>query len=84
MRSRPDQPALHCGMIHPFHVDATRYPVRMRWFLGVAWIVILAKCVLVWWAMNHWHVPIHPAWVVVPTLMLAALATALWIAPHAD
>lgn len=77
-------PAVFCGMIHPFHVDATRYPVRMRWFLGVAWIVILAKCVLVWWAMNHWHVPIHPAWVIGPTLMLAALATVLWIAPHAD
>lgn len=84
MRSRTAAPALHYGMIHPFPVDATRYPVRMRWFLGVAWLVILVKCVLVWWAMNHWHVPIHPAWVVVPTLMLAALATALWIAPHAD
>jgi hypothetical protein len=84
MRSRNALGALHCGMIHPFHVDATRYPVRMRWFLGVAWVVILAKCVLVWWAMNHWHVPIHPAWVIGPTLMLAALATVLWIAPHAD
>jgi hypothetical protein len=34
--------------------------------------------------MNHWHVPIHPGWVVIPTLMLAALATALWIAPHEE
>ncbi|MFZ5494434.1 MAG: hypothetical protein ACOZE5_03735 [Verrucomicrobiota bacterium] len=71
-------------MIHPFHVDAARYPVRMRWFLGVSWIVILAKCVLVWWAMSHWQAPMHPAWIVLPTLMFAALATALWIAPHAD
>lgn len=71
-------------MIHPFHGDATRWPVRMRRFLGVAWIVILAKCVLVGWAMAHWRVPIHPAWVIVPTLLLAALATALWIAPHED
>lgn len=84
MRSAAPGAGLNWAMIHPFHVDASRYPVRMRWFLGVAWIVILAKCVLVWWAMAHWHVPIHPAWVIGPTLMLAALATALWIAPHAD
>lgn len=84
MRSRAEDAALQWGMIHPFHVDATRPVLRMRWFLGVAWIVILAKCVLVWWAMNHWNVPIHPAWVVVPTLLLAGLATALWIAPHED
>lgn len=71
-------------MIHPIHVDAARYPLRMRWFLAVAWIVILAKCTVVWWAMNHWHVPIHPAWIVIPTLMLAGLATALWIAPHEE
>lgn len=71
-------------MIHPFHMDAARFPVRMRWFLGAAWIVILAKCVLVWWAMVRWSVPFHPAWIVVPTLMLAALATVLWLAPHEE
>jgi hypothetical protein len=71
-------------MLHPFHVDEIRYPVRMRWILAIAWVVILAKCVVVTWAMNHWHVPIHPGWVVVPTLLLAAGATWLWIDPHLD
>ena len=39
---------------------------------------ILVKCALVWWAMVHWHVPFHPAWIVLPTLLFAALATMLW------
>ncbi len=69
-------------MIHPFQLDATRYPVRMRWFLSVAWLLILAKCTLIWWAMVHWSVPFHPAWIVVPTLLFAALATGLWLGPH--
>ncbi len=61
-----------------FHLDEGRYPVRMRWFLVGAWAVILAKCALVWWAIGHWNVPIHPAWVIGPTLLLAALATGIW------
>lgn len=67
-------------MIHPLHLDESRYPVRMRWFLAAAWIVILAKCALVWWAIAHWQVPVHPAWVIVPTLLCAALATGVWLA----
>lgn len=47
--------------------------------MAVAWVLILAKCVLVWWAIGHWHVPLHPAWIVAPTLVFAALATALWV-----
>lgn len=52
---------------------------RDRWFLGVAWSAIAAKCVLVWWAIAHWQVPVHPLWIVAPTLLCAALATALWV-----
>ena len=52
----------------------------MRWFLGAVWLLILAKCAVVWWAMAHWSVPFHPAWIVAPTLLLAALATGLWLA----
>lgn len=84
MRSGRRAHALPCGMIHPLPVEATRYPVRMRWFLGAVWMLILAKCSLVWWAIIHWNVPFHPAWIVLPTLLFAALATVLWIAPHAD
>lgn len=84
MRSRTRVAALHWGMIPHFHVDVTRYPVRMRWFLGVAWILILAKCTVIWWAIGHWNVPVHPAWIVLPTLLFAALATGLWLGAHEE
>jgi hypothetical protein len=62
------------------HVTAN--PVRMRWFLSTAWFLILAKCWLVAWAIQHWQVPFSPVWIIAPTLMFAALATALWVTPH--
>jgi len=55
----------------------------MRWFMITAWGVILVKCAGVWWAIRHWSVPVHPAWIIVPTLLMAALATALWVT-HPD
>lgn len=50
----------------------------MRWFLAAAWVLIVAKCVLVAWAIDRWQVPIRPAWLIVPTLLFAALATVIW------
>jgi hypothetical protein len=57
-----------------------RLSVHAIWFMTAAWLVILAKCVWVWWAVGHWHLPVHPLWIVAPTLVCAALATALWLA----
>jgi len=56
----------------------------MRWFLLAAWLIIAAKCVAVAWAIQHWAVPVHPAWIVAPTLLMAALATVLWVAHRED
>jgi hypothetical protein len=56
----------------------------MRWFLGLGWVLIVAKCAVVWWAMTRWHVPMHPGWIVLPTLAFASLATALWFGVHDD
>lgn len=67
------------GVNHVFHPDDLRHPVSMRWFVSLAWVVILAKCALVWWAIDHWNVPVHPAWIIGPTLGMAALATLLWL-----
>jgi hypothetical protein len=53
-----------------------------RWFLGVAWLVIVAKCLVVWWAIPHYHVPIHPMWIIGPTLFFAALVTVIWTRHH--
>lgn len=51
---------------------------RSEWVLVVGWALVLAKCVLVWWACRAYSVPVHPAWVIVPTLMGAALCTVLY------
>lgn len=61
-------------------VNLSQYSKGMRWFMVIAWIAIVAKCALVWWAIGRWNVPIHPAWVVGPTLAFAALATVVWLA----
>lgn len=52
-----------------------RFERLLVWF----WVVIAAKCAGVWWVMRHFRVPIHPLWVVVPTVMFAAVCTAVYI-----
>ncbi len=71
-------------MTSPFHIDVAQYPNRVRWFMVMAWALIALKCVLVWWAINHWQVPFHPLWIVGPTLVFAALATVIWLTHHRD
>lgn len=46
----------------------------------VAWVLIAAKCAVVWRAIDYWHMPFHPMWIVAPTVVFAALATGLWLA----
>jgi hypothetical protein len=69
-------------MNSPVHIDLGQYPARVRWFMGIIWALILVKCVVLWWAMIHWSVPLHPLWIVAPTLVFAALATVIWMTHH--
>jgi hypothetical protein len=64
----------------PTPLDVRTLSSRVRWFMSVAWALILAKCGFVVWAVERWHMPFHAGWIVVPTLAFAALATALWLA----
>lgn len=47
----------------------------------VGWILISLKCVLLPSLFQRWQVPVHPGWVIVPTLVFAGLVTVL-IAMH--
>lgn len=49
--------------------------VRIGLLLG--WILIAAKCLATPWAIARWQIPIHPGWVIVPTMIVATLATIL-------
>ncbi|MCF3648325.1 hypothetical protein [Synoicihabitans lomoniglobus] len=62
------------------HLPKVRLSTGERWYLGCAWVLILAKCEFVHWAVAHWSVPIDAWWIVGPTLVFAAVATALWLA----
>jgi hypothetical protein len=47
--------------------------------MAVTWLLIVAKCILVTWAVRHWQAPIHPGWIVWPTIAFGVLATGLWL-----
>ena len=55
-----------------------RSPRAERWII-TGWVLIALKCGLLWWAINAYQVPIHPLWLVVPTVGFGLLATALYI-----
>jgi hypothetical protein len=71
-------------MAFPLHIDVAQYPSRVRWWMAVAWVLIVVKCILVWWSIGHWQVPIHPLWIVAPTLIFAGLASLLWLTHEPD
>lgn len=60
-------------------LEIAQNPRRLRRIMAVAWLLIVVKSLLVWWAVGHWHTPFNPFWVIGPTLLFAALATAVWL-----
>jgi len=61
----------------------TKEPIaRNAWaekLIVAGWLVIAAKCLLVIWVIDHWAVPFHPYWINVPTILMAALVTGLYL-----
>ena len=55
-----------------------RSPRAEKW-IAAGWVLILVNCAVNWWAILAYNVPIHPLWLVAPTIAFAALATALYI-----
>ena len=49
-----------------------------QWILA-GWMLITVKSFAVIWAIDHWRVPVNPLWVIVPTVMMAALCTAVYL-----
>ena len=43
------------------------------------WLVIVAKNLLVIWAIDHWAVPFHPYWIILPSILMAGLVTAVYL-----
>jgi hypothetical protein len=64
------------------HEVAVREPKTRNPAIGqlilAGWLLIVVKCFVVIWAISHWDVPIHPYWILVPTILMAALCTAVY------
>ena len=59
----------------PHSLMAAPLAQRTRRFLEIGWLIIVAKCLAVPWVISHWQVPVHPGWVIVPTLVFAVVVT---------
>ena len=57
--------------------QVARNPAVER-LIFAGWLLIVIKCFVIIWAINHWAVPIHPYWIIVPTILMAALGTAVY------
>lgn len=51
---------------------------RSELILAIGWVLILAKCVALHWLIRAYAVPIHPWWLIGPTLAFATLCTWLY------
>jgi hypothetical protein len=51
---------------------------RVERLLAIGWILIALKSVAVWWACRKYAVPIHPLWVIGPTVFMGLLCTAIY------
>ncbi|HEY9248320.1 MAG TPA: hypothetical protein VIO38_04280 [Rariglobus sp.] len=52
---------------------------RVERWIAAGWVLITVKCAAIWWLIDVYRVPIHPLWLVGPTVLFGLLATALYI-----
>lgn len=51
---------------------------RAERLILAGWVLIVVKCLAVIWIIDRWSVPFHPYWIILPTILLAALGTAVY------
>jgi hypothetical protein len=52
---------------------------RLERLFGVCWVLIVLKSFAVIWLFDRYHVPVNPLWVIAPTVIFAALCTAVYL-----
>ena len=52
---------------------------RVERMLGLGWLLIVLKSFAVFWLFDRYHVPVNALWVVAPTVVFAALCTAVYL-----
>jgi hypothetical protein len=78
VRRPPADP--RAGFIEEVHVNPRRAPrsARVGKLLLVGWVLILAKSWLLIWAVEKYHVPINPLWVIIPTVVFGFVCTLVY------
>lgn len=76
--SRRMPPDYERGFVEEVRIRHVRRNRRIERLFVICWIVIAVKCAVVVWACRHYHIPFNPLWVIVPTIVFAALATAIY------
>lgn len=69
-----DLPAKHRPAVSSVHPER-----HTQFWIIVGWVLIALKCVAIWWACNTYSVPIHPLWLIVPTVLFGLLATVVYV-----
>ena len=52
---------------------------RLERLFAICWVVIVIKSFAVIWLFDRYHVPVNPLWVIAPTVIFAALCTAVYL-----
>jgi len=78
---RPPHKDYNLAFVKSVRIEPPREERSTRaelWIIG-GWVLISIKCTAIWWAIETYHVPIHPLWLVGPTVVFGLLATGLYI-----
>jgi len=69
------------GFVRQVKVSSPRAPRnrRVERMLGLGWLLIVLKSFAVFWLFDRYHVPVNALWVVAPTVVFAALCTAVYL-----
>jgi uncharacterized membrane protein YgcG len=52
---------------------------KVERFIAICWGIIVLKSFAVLWLFDRYHVPVNPLWVIAPTVIFAALCTAVYL-----
>ena len=77
---RPDPAETDRAFVRAVRVEHAREPRsrRLELVLALGWVLVIAKSAAVHWACRAYAVPFNAWWLIGPTLVFAALCTALY------
>jgi hypothetical protein len=68
------------GFVRAVHVNhKSPRNLRVERILTFGWVLIVVKSLAVVWLFDRYHVPVNVLWVIAPTVVFAALCTAVYL-----